>query len=30
MISSRIIDNDMGAVAKLPRIGTIHGITIFV
>ena len=30
MISTRIIDNDMGAVGKVPLtgIGTIHGITI--
>lgn len=30
MISTRIIDNDMGKVAKVPHtgIGTIHGITI--
>lgn len=30
MISTRIIDNDMGAVAKVPltSVGTIHGLTI--
>ena len=30
MISSKIIDNDMGAVAKVPLtgVGTIHGLTI--